>query len=948
MAESPIRLLLVDDDEEEYILTRGLLREVQGKVIHLDWTGAYDEALDSIIHRRHDAYLIDHHLGPRSGLELIEEAYARGCRAPLILLTGYVNHELDMRALQAGAADFLDKKRLSGPLLERSVRYALERARMVERLRETNQALQSLVDSSPLAFCVLDMEAKVTLWNAAAESIFGWSAAEVLGQRLPNVPKEDLHRFEALFARVCAGERLSEISLRRQHKNGGAVDVNLWTAPLVDADGRVVATMAMYADMTARRNAEEALRSSQKYHRALLENCLDIIAVINPSATYQYVSPSVEAILGFTPEELIGTDVFAFTHPDDLESARASLGQALRARGMSIPFTMRARRKDGTYRVIEGTGRYLEQDSDVKGVVINAHDITGRRHVEQLQAITSRLSQPLSSGESLTDWLHKAHEQIALVMEAGSFYVALYDLLREMYWFPYVADEHEKFSVYTREEFHNTLTDYVRRTGRPLRVTQRDVDDLVAKGEVDDVGTPSAVWIGVPLATPRGIIGVAAMQHYKNEDVYGERELELFAEFGERIALVIERQQAEEARSRLATAIEQTVDLVVITDAEGNIEYVNPSFERTTGYEAAKLLGKNPRSLKSGQHDLSFYRNLWGTISSGAVWSGYFFNRRSDGSLFTEIATITPVRDSSGRIVNFVKVSRDVTAQLMLEAQLRQSQKLEAIGSLAAGIAHEINTPIQFVGNNTHFLSHSFGSLLELVSGSFRAIEEAVAVGAPHPALLAILRQRDQGDFSYLLKEIPNAISQSLDGISRVTGIVRAMREFSHPGTGSRSRVDINRALEGALAVARSELKNVAEIVTDFESSLPAVECFPNDINQVFLNLLVNAAYTVAEAKSAGRLRGLIKLTTRSGDGWIEVAIADNGTGIPESIRDRVFDPFFTTKPIGRGTGQGLAIARTTIESKHGGTLRFETTEGEGTTFFVRLPIEPAMKEVCV
>jgi PAS domain S-box-containing protein len=434
------------------------------------------------------------------------------------------------------------------------------------------------------------------------------------------------------------------------------------------------------------------------------------------------------------------------------------------------------------------------------------------------------------------------------------------------------------------------------------------------------------------------------MQDYHNEDTYGERELGLFAALGERIALVIERQQTEEARFRLATAIEQTVDLVIITDAEGNIEYVNPAFERTTGYEAARLLGKNPRSLKSGQHDLAFYRELWGTITAGAVWSGNFVNRRADGSFFSERATVTPVRDSSGRIVNYVKVSRDVTAQLMLEAQLQQSQKLEAIGSLAAGIAHEINTPIQFIGNNTHFLSHSFSELFTLVTDSFQAIERTVNE-TPHPALLEILRRRDEADLPYLLKEIPNAISQSLDGIARVTDIVRAMREFSHPGTGTRSRVDVNRALEGALAVARSELRNVAEIVTDFESSLPAVECFPNEINQVFLNLLVNAAHAVADAKTMGRVRGKITVTTRRKGGWIEVAIADNGTGIPESIRDHVFDSFFTTKPIGQGTGQGLAIARNTIENKHGGTLRFETHEGEGTTFFVSLPMEPSLKE---
>lgn len=946
MPEAAIRLLLVDDDEEEFILTRALLRDGAGRAIQMEWVNSYDSALDSVLHHRHDAYLIDHYLGPRSGLELIQEAHARGCRAPLILLTGFVDHELDLRAMQSGADDFLDKKQLSAPLLERSIRYAFERKRMTERLRETNQALQSLVDASPLAICVVDAEANVSLWNASAEATFGWRASEVIGRRLPVVPEADLPRFRSLLGRAMSGERLIEVALQRQRKDGRLVEVNLWTAPLRDADGQIIATLAMFADMTERKRAEAALRSTQAYHSALLENCVDIIAVINPSSTYQYISPSIATILGFAPEEMIGTNAMDLVHPDDLDSAMTALGQALSSRGTVVPFTVRVRRKDGVYRVIEGTGRYLEQDADVNGIVINSHDITERRRAEDLQAISSRLSQPPLSGESLTDWLRRAHEQISLLMDATSFYVALYDSVREMYWFPYVADEHEKFSVYTREEFHNTLTDYVRRTGRPLRVTQEGVDELVARGEVDDVGVPSAVWIGAPLSTPRGVIGVVAMQDYHDAGMYGVHELELLATLGERIALVIERQQTEEARLRLATAIEQAVDLVVITDAEGNIEYVNPAFERITGYEAAKLLGKNPRSIKSGQHDTAFYREMWSTITSGAVWSGDFVNRRRDGSLFTEVATITPVRDASGRIVNYVKVSRDVTAQLLLESQLRQSQKLEAIGSLAAGIAHEINTPIQFIGNNAHFLSHSFTTLIEWASDSIQAIERAVAEGVPHPALVDVLKKRDEVDLPYLLKEIPNAISQSLDGIARVTDTVRAMREFSHPGTGARSHLDINRALEGALAVARSELKNVAEIITDFQPSLPPIACFPNDINQAFLNLLVNAAHAVADSKAAGRRRGVITLKTRRDGDWVEVSVADNGTGIPAAIRDQVFDSFFTTKSIGRGTGQGLAIARNAIEKKHGGTIRFETVEGEGTTFFVRLPIAPAMEEV--
>jgi signal transduction histidine kinase len=216
------------------------------------------------------------------------------------------------------------------------------------------------------------------------------------------------------------------------------------------------------------------------------------------------------------------------------------------------------------------------------------------------------------------------------------------------------------------------------------------------------------------------------------------------------------------------------------------------------------------------------------------------------------------------------------------------------------------------------------------------AIETEVQSGSPNPLFLELLKRRDQADIAYLMKEIPEAITQSLDGVSRVTEIVRAMREFSHPGTDTRSPLDVNRALSGVLAVARSELKNIAEVVTEFDSGIPPIQCYPNEINQVFLNLLVNAAHAIADAKERGRTRGIIRI--------VQVSISDNGTGIPAEIRNQVFDPFFTTKPIGRGTGQGLAIARQSIVQKHGGTLHFETEEGRGTTFIVRLPAEVTEK----
>jgi len=201
-------------------------------------------------------------------------------------------------------------------------------------------------------------------------------------------------------------------------------------------------------------------------------------------------------------------------------------------------------------------------------------------------------------------------------------------------------------------------------------------------------------------------------------------------------------------------------------------------------------------------------------------------------------------------------------------------------------------------------------------------------------------------DVDFLVAEIPKAIQQTLGGVDRVARIVRAMKEFSHPGTGEKTLVDLNQAVETTLTVARNEWKYVATVKTDFDPNLPLIPCLPGELNQVMLNLVVNAAHAIAEVvKDDGQARGLITATTRQCGDWVEIRIRDTGPGIPEKIRHKIYDPFFTTKPVGKGTGQGLAIAHTVIVEQHGGTLHFETELGAGTVFIVRLPLKPARGE---
>jgi PAS domain S-box-containing protein len=394
--------------------------------------------------------------------------------------------------------------------------------------------------------------------------------------------------------------------------------------------------------------------------------------------------------------------------------------------------------------------------------------------------------------------------------------------------------------------------------------------------------------------------------------------------------------------SKLYAAVEQSPSSVVITDAQGRIEYVNRAFTELTGYSAEEAIGQNPRILKSGDTPKETYQELWETITKGKIWRGIFHNRRKDGGHTWESVSIAPVRASEGTtITHFIAVKEDITARREVEAQLHQAQKMEAIGQLAAGIAHEINTPTQFVSDNLFFLQGAFGDLLGLMA-SYRRMVDRVATDPAYAPLVAETRQAEvTADIAYVTDNAPTAFESSLDGIKRISKIVRAMKEFSHPDQREMAPANLNAALENTLTIARNEYKYVADVEREFADLAPVV-CHVGDLCQVFLNLLVNAAHAIDDVMRRTGKRGIIKVRTIAEEGYARIEIEDSGTGIPESARPHVFDPFFTTKEVGKGTGQGLAIAHGIVVTRHKGTLSFQTEMGKGTTFILRLPYAEA------
>jgi len=396
----------------------------------------------------------------------------------------------------------------------------------------------------------------------------------------------------------------------------------------------------------------------------------------------------------------------------------------------------------------------------------------------------------------------------------------------------------------------------------------------------------------------------------------------------------------------LASVPEQASEAILVADTTGVIRYVNPAFESVYGHKSSEVVGNNLRSFYGCEEDEAPFREMWKGVLLGNAWHGEIAVKSSDGSRCRDEVVIYPLRNADGVIHHVVAVSREKDKRPGQLAELRQAKKMEAIGQLASGIAHEINTPTQYIGDNIQFLKESFEgihALLRKYQELLGAVEKEHALQRLAEDIKIVMHDID---IDFVLTETPGAIERAIEGNKRVAEVVRAMKEFAHPGAEERTPSDINRAILNTIAVSRNEWKYVADVETDLAPDLPMVPCILGAFNQVVLNIVVNAAHAIEGVVGDGAQgKGTITVSTRRAQDWVEIRISDTGTGIPENVQSRIFNPFFTTKQVGRGTGQGLAIARSVVEEAHHGSLDFETEVGKGTTFVIRLPLQELADE---
>lgn len=413
-------------------------------------------------------------------------------------------------------------------------------------------------------------------------------------------------------------------------------------------------------------------------------------------------------------------------------------------------------------------------------------------------------------------------------------------------------------------------------------------------------------------------------------------------------AMILQRaagiRELRTAQARTDQLLSSIPIILVGVAANGRVTHWNHPAEEAFGLEEGDVAGRCFREIPIRWDWNDIERKTAKCLSRGAsvTIESQRYTRPDGKEGFLNI-TINPFRESADGPAGYLLAAEEVSERRVLEAQLIHAQKMESIGALAAGIAHEINTPAQFVGDNLTFLRDSFADVVALLT-SYDKLFAATKTGPIPPERIAEVESaRELADVEYLVKELPKAIEQSAGGIARVSGIVRAMKEFSHPDTGDMTATDLRKAIENTIIVARNEWKYVADVETDFDPALPLVPCLPGEFNQMILNLITNGAHAIGEViDTAKGEKGKIRVSTKLDGEWAEIRVSDTGGGIPETIRGKVFDPFFTTKPVGRGTGQGLAIIHNSVVNKHHGTVTFESTVGQGTTFIIRLPLVQA------
>ena len=761
-----------------------------------------------------------------------------------------------------------------------------------------------LFSSHPEAMVVLDLNGRIQMCNPAFENLFQHRQAEILGAELDVLLASGELQDEArqLSERAAAGE-VVRANTRRRRRDGSFVDVQISCVPLRQ-DGNSVGCYGIYQDITERCAAERAQQEAEKKLSLLFENAVEGIFQTSVDGRLLSVNPALARMCGYgSPAEMLATvhDIGKDFYADP--QTRIEFQRAMEEHGAVEAFEYQLRKKTGALIWISENARAIrDADGKVTAYEGTMEDITERKRSELERQITFEIIHGVNVTDNLDELLYLIHQSLNKVLYAENCFVALYESASGMFHFPFFVDQFDEAPP--PQQVGRSCTAYVYRTGRAMLIPQQVFDRLAAEGEVELVGTPSPSWLGVPLRTPAATIGVLVVQHYENEAAYTERDLEFLASVGGQIALAIDRKRAEEkireSEARLRVLVEQLPAVLWTVGKDLCFTSALGAGLTRLGLKPNQIVGvslfdyfetPDPAFLPIAAHR----RAIAGEPTTFHVeWKGGSYT-----------CHVEPLRTAEGELQGAICMALDITDRKQLEEQLRQAQKMEAVGRLAGGIAHDFN------------------NLLMVIQGYADLMTERLAEGDP-------LRRNAE---------------QIQTASQRATSLTRQLLAFSRKQMLAPKVLSVQSVVSEMEKILRRLIGEDVQLETSSVPDLGLVKADRSQIEQVILNLAVNARDAMPEG-------GRLTIETANVDldesfshssvmlspgPYVMLAVTDNGCGMDVETQAHIFEPFFTTKEKGKGTGLGLATVYGIVKQS-GGYVWVYSEPGRGTSFKVYLP----------
>jgi PAS domain S-box-containing protein len=767
--------------------------------------------------------------------------------------------------------------------------------------------LHALVENIPLAVVMLGDDYRVRMCNPAFEQLFQYRESEIIGANIDDlIAPEDRSEEAARLSQLAVIGQHVRITTRRRRKDGTCVDVDVHGFPYL-LNGKLYGGFGVYEDIRDRKQAEEALGRLSRQHDLILNSVEEGIYGLDLNGKQTFVNAAGAKMLGWESHDLDSKLGHEMIHHSRADGSPYPVEEcpiyAVMRDGETRHVTGEVFwRKDGTSFPVEYSSTPLYEDNRLVGAVVTFKDVTERKRAEVERQVTYEIIHGVNVTEKLDDLLSLIHESLGKVLYAENCFVALQDTATGMFQFPFWVDKYD--SAPPPLKMGKSCTEYVYRTGRAMLIPQKVFEKLAAEGEVELVGTNSPSWLGVPLRTPSETIGVLVVQHYESAGAYTERDLEFLASVGGQIALAIERKRAESAlrdsEARMRLLIEQLPAILWATDAELRFTSSLGAGLARLGLKQNQVVGmtlyeyfqtNDPEYPAIAAHRRAIAGEV---VTYQTEWAGGSFACHSE-----------PLRGADGQVVGTISMALDVTDRRQLEAQLRQSQKMEAVGRLAGGIAHDFN------------------NLLMVIQG--------------YTELLLTRLNSDEP-----LRKHAEQIHEATD---RAAGLTRQLLAFSRKQLLAPKVLDLREIVSDMEKMLRRLIGEDIELVTSEPEDLWSIKADRSQIEQVILNLAVNAR----DAMPRG---GKLTIETANAEldqaysrqhpmvapgNYVMLAVTDSGVGMDPETQAHAFEPFFTTKEKGKGTGLGLATVYGIVKQS-GGYVWLYSEPGEGTSFKIYLP----------